>query len=307
MSDFVKTLQTRKDCLAIVTVQGANPNGDPLAGNMPRMDLRGHGEMTAECIKHKLRRRLYQMNKDAGDIDVNEVLVLPADEADDRYTSILNVMKEKRGGEVYEILTAPAKTGKKGGYTNAEKRQALCESWRDVRAFGFLVAGKMEGSGVSIGIRGPVSVQAAKSIAPIQPVTMQITKSVSFEAKDGKRGSDTMGKRYHVDCAAYVIKLSISCTLAEKTGFTEEDAEAIKQAMATLFEGDESSARPVGTMAVTEMYWWDHNTKLGQYPLHKVFGAVDIKPSAEYPYYTTQYSGDADLPGLRCDILHPQA
>ena len=122
--------------------------------------------------------------------------------------------------------------------------QTACKEWIDVRSFGQVFAFK---GGVSVGIRGPVSVQHAVSVSPVDIVSLQITKSVNSE--DGKQGksSDTMGMKHMVEFGLYVIKGSINCQLAEKTGFTEEDAEKIKEALRTLFENDCSSARTGGS------------------------------------------------------------
>ena len=129
----------------------------------------------------------------------------------------------------------------------------------DVRAFGQVFAFK--GSSVSFGVRGPVSIHQAVSLSPVDIISMQITKSVNSEAGKESKASDTMGSKHRVEFGVYKIMGSINVQLAEKTGFSQEDAEAIKEALKTLFENDASSARPEGSLEVCRMYWWQHDEK----------------------------------------------
>ena len=140
-------------------------------------------------------------------------------------------------------------------------------------AFGQVFAFK----GSSVGVRGPVSIQTARSITPIMINDMQITKSVNLKDAAGK-GPETMGMKYSIDYAIYQFNGSINVQLAEKTGFTEDDANAIHEALKTLFYNDESSARPAGSMEVLRVYWWEHKNKLGDESPAKIFRAVDLKP-----------------------------
>lgn len=133
-----------------------------------------------------------------------------------------------------------------------------------------------KGSELSLGIRGPVSVHPAFSVDPIDITSIQITKSVNSESKEGK-ASDTMGMKHRVDFGVYVLKGSINVQLAEKTGFTTDDAEKIKEAIRTLFVNDSSSARPDGSMEVVKVYWWEHNCALGQYSSKKIHDSIVIK------------------------------
>jgi len=166
--------------------------------------------------------------------------------------------------------------------------EAACKEWLDVRAFGQVFAfkakkgkkseGKEDSEGVSIPVRGPVSIHPAFSVAPVldRSSSIQITKSVSSEPSE-KRGSDTMGMKHRVDHGVYVFYGSMNPQLASKTGFSDEDADAIKEALRTLFVNDESSARPAGSMAVQKVYWWKHNSPNGQYSSAKVHHTLKIK------------------------------
>ena len=129
------------------------------------------------------------------------------------------------------------------------------KKWLDVRSFGQLFAFKGTGAdGVSIPIRGPVTIQSAFSIEPVSVTSTQITKSVSGEGDGTKRGSDTMGMKHRVDKAIYVAYGAMNPQLAERTGFSNQDAETIKSVLPRIFEGDASSARPEGSMAVEKSH-----------------------------------------------------
>ncbi|MGN7384507.1 MULTISPECIES: type I-C CRISPR-associated protein Cas7/Csd2 [unclassified Paenibacillus] len=257
----MSVLDRKIDFAVVLTVRNANPNGDPLNGNRPRQNYDGHGEISDVCIKRKIRNRLQDMGE--------SILVQSDERRDDGYRSI----KDRVDGN--EELQKYAKGKTKD---NILYSKIACESWMDVRSFGQVFA--FSGSEVSIGIRGPVSIHTAVSLEPIDISTMQITKSVNSttNTKDpDKKTSDTMGLKHRVDYGVYVFYGSINPQLAEKTGFTYEDAEKIKQALITLFANDTSSARPDGSMEVNKVYWWEHNSKLGQYSsakVHRTLGDV---------------------------------
>ena len=263
----MNVLENKIDFEVLISVEKANPNGDPNAGNKPREDFNGYGEISDVCIKRKIRNRLQDMGEC--------IFVQSDDRCDDGCKSLNDRFKS------YNELQKAVKS--KDG--DAVHRLA-CEKWFDVRTFGQVMAFKASGtdSSVSKGIRGPVSIQSAMSVNPINSTSMQITKSVNSETKD-TRSSDTMGMKHRVEFGLYVIKGSINCQLAEKTGFSEEDAEKIKQALISLFENDASSARPEGSMEVRKVYWWKHNCKSGQYSSAKVHRLVDIqlKEGVQYP------------------------
>jgi CRISPR-associated protein Csd2 len=171
-----------------------------------------------------------------------------------------------------------------------------CSTWFDVRAFGQLFAFKGKGSkkiktkdtvesgddkGVSIGIRGPVSIHSAFSINPVSVTSNQITKSVSGEGDGTKRSSDTMGMKHRVDRGIYVFYGSMNPQLAVKTGFSNEDAIAIKDVLPKLFENDASSARPDGSMEVLKVLWWQHECASGQASSAKVHRSLTVNDTDE--------------------------
>ena len=203
-------LSNKIDFAVIFTVKNANPNGDPLDGNRPRIGYDGIGEVSDVCIKRKMRDRLLE--------DGQGIFVQSDDRKRDEFTS----------------LKARAESVIDKKMTKQEIIKAACAKWFDVRAFGQLFAFKSskkdDADGVSIGIRGPVSIHSAFSVAPINVTSIQITKSVNSEdTKDGKKSSDTMGMKHRVDCGTYVFYGSMNPQLAELTGFSDGDAEEIKK------------------------------------------------------------------------------
>lgn len=263
------TLQNKIDFAIVFRVKNANPNGDPLNGNRPRTDYGGLGEITDVCLKRKLRDRL----QEAGEA----IFVQSDDRRKDEHGSLANRAKAVLGIKL-------------GG---PETAKLACETWFDVRAFGQLFAIKAAkksakkdevtddasgDTGISIGIRGPVTIQSAFSIEPVSITSTQITKSVSGEGDGSKRGSDTMGMKHRVDQGVYVSYGSINPQLAERTGFSANDAEAIKTWLPKLFENDASSARPDGSMEVVNIIWWQHDSKPGKCSSAKVHGSLTVAP-----------------------------
>jgi CRISPR-associated protein Csd2 len=207
-------------------------------------------------------------------------------------------------------------------------RKAACDKWLDVRAFGQVFAYKAKGNkknkkakeegeqekgddtGVSIGIRGPVSIHSAFSVAPVSGriSSIQITKSVSGEGDGKKKASDTMGMKHRVDHGIYVTYGAINPQLASKTWFRDPDAELIHEALKKLFDNDASSARPEGSMEVVAVIWWQHNVKHGQYSSAEVHRSLDVtlKKEGTDPKKIEEYSIKLkNLPGLTPEIFNP--
>ena len=262
------SLTKKIDFAVVFTVKKANPNGDPLNGNRPRIDYEGFGEVSDVCLKRKLRNRLQDMGED---------IFVQSDE-------------NRKEGDTFRSL-------KDRFDNNAEIKEAAndrekqvniaCRTWYDVRAFGQVFAFKKgkksddsEGSdSVSIGVRGPVSIHNAVSLAPVDIYSQQITKSVNLETEKDpdKKGSDTMGMKHRVEYGVYVSYGSINCQLAGKTGFSDGDADKLLAALKSLFVNDESSARPSGSMKVESVVWWKHNCKNGQYASADVDESIGIE------------------------------
>ena len=262
------SLQNKVDFAVIFSVKNANPNGDPLNGNRPRTDYEGFGEISDVCLKRKIRDRI----QDGG----HSVFVQSDDRKTDGMTSLQNRAYSDEHGLGKETFNA------KKTPPEAAARRA-CEKWLDVRAFGQLFAFKGDAKdGVSIAIRGPVTVQSAFSIEPVSITSTQITKSVSGEGDGSKKSSDTMGMKHRVDAAVYVTYGAMTPQLAERTGFSDKDAQIIKSVLPRLFEGDASSARPEGSMSVEKVIWWQHTSKAGQYSSAKVHRTLKVNADGSY-------------------------
>jgi CRISPR-associated protein Csd2 len=269
---MAESLQNKIDFAVVLRVKHANPNGDPLNGNRPRTDYNGLGEISDVCLKRKMRDRLLETGK--------PIFV----QSDDRKKDDAKSLRE-RGEKAL---------GKKFG--SSETVALACTTWFDVRAFGQLFALPKKKSkdeengdaGVSIPIRGPVSVHAAFSVQPVEVTSTQITKSASNEGDGTKRGSDTMGMKHRVDEGVYVFYGSMNPQLAERTGFTDEDAAAIRSVLPKLFENDASSARPEGSMEVLKVLWWRHNSKVGQFSSAKVHRSLTVKADGSYEVATLE-------------------
>lgn len=277
-------LANKIDFVVLVTVTNANPNGDPLNGNRPRTTYDGFGQISDVCIKRKIRNRLQDMGE------------------------AIFVQSEERASDGYDCLSKRA-YGEITSYTSKDDyAQKACEKWTDVRCFGQVFAFKSQDKnkdGVSVGVRGPVSIHQAMSISPVDIESMQITKSVNSEPAE-KKSSDTMGTKHMIDFGLYEVKGSINVQLAEKTGFTEEDANNIKDCLRTLFINDTSSARPDGSMEVVKVFWWIHNNKIGQYSSAKVHNCVatKLKEGITFPTCIDNYEITVnDLDGLHCEVI----
>lgn len=291
------TLSTKIDFAVVLKVTNANPNGDPLNGNRPRTDFSGRGEITDVCIKRKIRNRLMEKH--------HSIFV----QSDDSKVDDAMSLRDRAESDIHGLGKGAFKADPKDPHKAAKIARKACEKWLDVRSFGQLfafAAGKSrEGdkedkpgkgaAGVSIGIRGPVTIQSAFSIQPVSVTSTQITKSVSGEGDGSKRGSDTMGMKHRVDSGVYVFFGSMNPQLAERTGFSDNDAAAIKEVLPKLLENDASSARPEGSMAVEKLVWWKHSSKAGQLSSAKVHSSLTVHPDGSINL--------EELPGLTPEVI----
>jgi len=259
----MNSLENKIDFALIFNVKKANPNGDPLNGNRPRTDYDGFGEVTDVCLKRKIRDRL---------MESEHVIFVQGD------YNVLDSHKnlKYRADSVIKDYSKPD-----------DVRDLACKTWFDVRAFGQIFPFKAKGNnkdakGVSIAIRGPVTIQSAFSVEPITVSSNQIIKSTSLEGDGVNRQPDQMGMKHRVDRAVYVTFGSMNPQLSERTGFNNDDAETIKAVLPKLFEGDASSARPEGSMAVEKVIWWQHNSKAGQYSSAKVHRTLSVNPDGSF-------------------------
>lgn len=277
-------LNEKIDFLALATVEDANPNGDPLNGNRPRQHYDNVGFITPVCIKRKIRNRLQDMGK--------KILIQQNDRTDDDLHSI-----SERLDAVEGIKEARKKKD------NAFISDKVLKTFEDVRAFGATIALKDK---TSVGIRGAVTIQQAKSVGTVDVESDQITKSTNSEAGD-TRGSDTMGLMHTVRYGVYLIKGSINPVFAARNGFTIQDADDIKNALRTLFENDESSARPAGSMNIVKLYWWEQKPDASTpfYSTKRVLDTIQIKTKNEdgiVGSWNDIEITEEDIPGLQPEV-----
>lgn len=266
--------------VALVSVEGANPNGSPDDG-LPRVKRNGIGFMSDGCIKRKLRNRLQ---------DMGEPILYKMDyRADDGYKGL----QERLDGNENMKALAKSKTASDRDY-----RSVSCREWTDVRLFGEVIPSK--GSN-AIGVKGPVSINEVRSFDPVRIEEVSITKSMNAKAtKDGKRAPDTMGSKAYVEYGLYAVRGGITAIDARETGITYADVEKLKYALMTMFEGDASAARPIGSMEVTDLVWYDET---GGYNPHKLHKTVTASAKTDYLTCYEDYDVSINVPeGLTPEI-----
>ena len=298
-------LQNKIDFALVFTARNANPNGDPLDGNRPRTTYEGFGEVSDVCIKRKVRNRW---------VDEGYPVFVQSDDhraVGDNFRSL----KDRADAcpalkACLEAIKAQKKTKDAAPVSREDYAKIACETWLDVRAFGQVFAFKEDkkkknddkaddekagSDAVSIGIRGPVSIQSAFSVKEVDVVSTQITKSVNLEtgADPDWKASDTMGTKHRVSYGVYTTFGSINVQPASKTGFSAEDAEKLKKALLTLFCNDATSARPDGSMEVVKLIWWEHNCPNGRYSSAKVHRTLHV----------VQPDDPNELPTVTVDVL----
>lgn len=306
-------LKNKIDFALVFTVRNANPNGDPLDGNRPRTTYEGIGEVSDVCLKRKIRNRwideghpvFVQSNDRRAEGDLYRSLKERADGCAELKQCLAEIDAQKKAKTKEKVVT------------REDYARIACGTWLDVRAFGQVFAFKSgkksekkteeeEGSdSVSIGIRGPVSIQSAFSVKNVNIVSTQITKSVNLETGDDpdKRGKDTMGMKHRVAYGVYTTFGTINVQPAAKTGFSAEDAEALREALRTLFRNDAASARPDGSMEVVKLIWWEHNCPNGQYSSARVHRSLHVEQPDEGDGCPGITVDEAATPGLKCSVF----
>lgn len=281
------SLANRYDFVLLFDVQDGNPNGDPDAGNLPRLDAEtGHGLVTDVCLKRKVRNfvGLVKEERPPFEIYVKEKAVLNK-QHERAYVAI--------GAE--DLLKGDDKK-RKGGDKSGEARDWMCKNFFDVRTFGAVMS-----TGVNCGqVRGPVQLTFARSVDPIVTLEHSITRmAVATEAEAEKQDGDnrTMGRKHTVPYGLYVAHGFVSAFLADQTGFSDDDLDLFWQALLDMFEHDRSAAR--GQMATRGLYVFKHDSKLGNAHAHSLFERIKAVKNSEVPRsfadYTVQVD-DADLP-----------
>jgi len=264
-------LTNRYDFVLLFEVKDGNPNGDPDAGNLQRMDAEtGLGLVTDVCLKRKVRNFVGLVK---GEHPPFEIYV--------KEKAILNNQHKRAyvGIGKSELLEGDDKK-RKGGDAVDEAKQWMCRNFFDVRTFGAVMS-----TGINCGqVRGPIQLTFARSIDPIVALEHSITRmAVATEAEAEKQGGDnrTMGRKFTVPYGLYAAHGFVSAFLAKQTGFDEGDLELFWQALTQMFEHDRSAAR--GEMSTRGLYVFKHDSELGNAPAHKLFELIQAKKNIEEP------------------------
>ena len=258
----MKDLENRIDFVYIFDVKDGNPNGDPDAGNLPRVDAEtGMGLVTDVCLKRKVRNYVQVVKEcaDGYDIFIKEKAVLNK-----------RIDASHEDGTVKTVKDAKDKT--------SAARNVMCRKYYDVRTFGAVMStGKNAGQ-----VRGPIQLTFARSVAPIVTSEHSITRmAVATEKEEEKQSGDnrTMGRKATVPYGLYVCHGFVSANLAKQTGFSEEDLELFWDALKNMFDVDRSAAR--GLMSAQKLIVFKHDSVLGNAPANKLFDLVKVEKKCD--------------------------
>ena len=289
-------IKNRYDFVILFDVENGNPNGDPDSGNMPRVDPEtGYGLVTDVCLKRKIRNYVETAKEDAEGYRIYIKDQVPLQRSDAEALSYLGVSKDLKAAKKDD----PTLDGK--------IRDFMCHNFYDIRTFGAVMTTFVKGALNCGQVRGPVQLSFARSVDPILPQEITITRvAITTEADAEKKGTE-MGRKYIVPYGLYRAEGYVSANLARKvTGFSEEDLQFLWQAILNMFENDHSAAR--GKMAVRELIVFKHDSELGNAPAYKLFDAVHVDHAAgvtvprKYSDYVVTV--DQQLPaGVTCERL----
>lgn len=290
MSEVIKN---RYDFVILFDVENGNPNGDPDAGNMPRVDPEtGLGLVTDVCLKRKIRNYVEMAKEDSAGYRIYIKDQVPLNRNDAEALEYLGIDKDLKAAK------------KNDPEIDIKIRDWMCANFYDIRTFGAVMTTFVKGALNCGQVRGPVQLGFARSIDPIVPQEVTITRvAITTEADAEKKGTE-MGRKYIVPYGLYRAEGFVSANLARKsTGFSEEDLQLLWQAILNMFENDHSAAR--GKMAVRELIVFKHASELGNAPSYKLFDAVHIarKDGVEIPrsYHDYAVTVEESLPvGVTC-------
>ena len=290
MSEVIKN---RYDFVILFDVENGNPNGDPDAGNMPRVDPEtGLGLVTDVCLKRKIRNYVEMAKEDSADYRIYIKDQAPLNRNDAEALEYLSIDKDLKAAK------------KNDPEIDIKIRDWMCANFYDIRTFGAVMTTFVKGALNCGQVRGPVQLGFARSIDPIVPQEVTITRvAITTEADAEKKGTE-MGRKYIVPYGLYRAEGFVSANLARKsTGLSEDDLQLLWQAILNMFENDHSAAR--GKMAVRELIVFKHASELGNAPSYKLFDAVHIarKDGVEIPrsYHDYAVTVEESLPvGVTC-------
>lgn len=290
-------ISNKYDFVILFDVENGNPNGDPDAGNMPRVDPEtGLGLVTDVCLKRKIRNYVEawaEIESDRNGYGIYIKDAVPLETSDKKalvYIGVDNIKDVK----------------KKDKDVDLKIREFMCMNFFDIRTFGAVMTTFVKGALNCGQVRGPVQLGFARSIDPIAPQEITITRVAITTEKDAENKKTEMGRKYIVPYALYKVEGHISANLARKiTGFSEEDLELLWKAIINMFENDHSVAR--GNMAVRELIVFKHSNELGNAPAYKLFERVKVSRKEEvqvpraYEDYTVEVDTESLPNGVTCE------
>ena len=264
---MTEPIQNRFDFVLFFDVKNGNPNGDPDAGNMPRIDPEtGHGIVSDVCLKRKVRNYVDLVK--GQDVDGPDVA-----EGELGYKiyvqegAVLNERNKK--AYVHYDMKPSEKKLPKGEQDRLKVTKFMCDNFFDIRSFGAVMT-----TGVNCGqVRGPIQMCFAESVDPVMPMEMSITRMAVTKEEDAEK-ERTMGRKQYIPYGLYRVDGFVSASLAEKTGFSQEDLDLFFSALMNMFENDRSAAR--GLMSSRKLFVFKHESKLGNAPAHRLFEAVKV-------------------------------
>lgn len=289
---MAEVIKNRYDFVILFDVENGNPNGDPDAGNMPRIDPEtGLGLVTDVCLKRKIRNYVEMVKGD-----------LPGDDSDARedeqgYQIYIkeNVPLNRSDARAFEYLgvTDIKKAKKDDPELDRKVRDFMCRNFYDIRTFGAVMTTFVKAALNCGQVRGPVQLGFARSVDPIVPQEVTITRVAITTEADAERKGTEMGRKYIVPYGLYRAEGFVSANLARKTtGFSEEDLALLWQAIIHMFDEDRSAAR--GKMAVRELIVFKHSGELGDTPAYRLFDAVQVKKTVDVPRRYQDYEVKVD-------------
>ncbi len=286
-------IKNRYDFVILFDVENGNPNGDPDAGNMPRIDPEtGYGLVTDVCLKRKIRNYVETVKENDENYRIYIKDTVPLNRSDADSIKALGISEDLKAAK------------KSDPDIDRRLRNYMCEHYYDIRTFGAVMTTFVKGALNCGQVRGPVQLSFARSVDTIIPQEVTITRvAITTEADAEKKGTE-MGRKYIVPYALYRAEGYVSANLARKTtGFSEDDLQLLWEAILNMFENDHSAAR--GKMAVRELIVFKHSSELGNAPAYKLFDAVTVQrrdpttPARSYRDYTVIVS-DALPEGVSC-------
>ena len=285
-----ETIKNRYEFVVLFDVENGNPNGDPDAGNMPRIDPEsGLGLVTDVCLKRKIRNYIETVKEDVPGYQIYIKEDVPLNRSDRKACENLGI-EETDEKKVTEALK---KLKKSDPDADVKLRDYMCQNFYDIRTFGAVMTTFVKASLNCGQVRGPVQLGFARSIDPVISQEVTNTRVAITTEKDAENKSTEMGRKSIVPYGLYRVEGYVSANLARRvTGFSEEDLELLWEAIINMFELDHSAAR--GKMSVRELIVFKHSKELGDCPAYKLFDAVEVKKKedVEYPRKYSDYIVD---------------